>query len=106
MEKRKREIEERRRMVDAKRRKVKSIEDMLTTDGQPSETLPISKANETELHAPSFTADARSISVDPFAALEAQTHIDKKGKRKATNNSRDDADNFLAQLGRDLLSNK
>lgn len=98
MEKRKRELEERRKIVDAKRRKVKSGED---ASGQMAET-------NFESSVSTSPAVVTALS-DPFATLEAQTHSvskKRKGKGKAKADPRAAADNFLAQLEREMLDGK
>lgn len=80
MEKRKRDIEERRKALDAKRRKVK--------DGPPSEDpLPT---------PPAASAPSASSSVDPFAALEG------RGSTSTGPSTMSQADVFLAQLEKDM----
>jgi hypothetical protein len=88
MEKRKLELEERRRLVDAKRRKVK--------DGGVH--VPLSVGNQhSEPESPALKAD-------PLAMLEIQTESKKgKGKEKAKAKTLTDADAFLAQLEHDIL---
>jgi hypothetical protein len=96
MEKRKRDIEERRKILDAKRRKVKGGE---TTAGRGFEP---------------DTAEAVALEVQdtsgPFAAPERQVtdssdRPNRKGKQKGTNDSvpKTEADDFLAQLEREIL---
>jgi hypothetical protein len=80
MAKRKRDIEERRKALDAKRRKVKGV--------PPSEeTLPVPSV------APLPSA---ASSVDPFAALEVQTST------PGTSSTMSQADEFLKQLEKDM----
>jgi hypothetical protein len=98
MEKRKREIEERRKLIDAKRRKI-------TGDvGEPSMSSSKPGPSTSESHLSPVAP------VDPFAALEATATTSKsKTKPKArpvqappTN----EADAFLAQLGRDFTGSR
>jgi hypothetical protein len=81
MEKRKRDIEERRKALDAKRRKVKQ--------GPPGESTP-----------PAAPTPPVSSSLDPFAALEAQTATSKSSPAMSQ------ADAFLAQLEKDIVRNR
>jgi hypothetical protein len=110
MEKRKRELEERRRMVDSKRRKVKASGGK--EGGQSTASLPKFKAGDSKSEAAVsiFEAVPALASTDPFAALEDQAHsADKKskrkgkGKEKVVNDPRHVADDFLAQLEREML---
>jgi len=93
MEKRKRELEERRKLLDAKRRKVVTDTPGNGEDGpptSPSTTKPVTFVS----HSP-----------DPFAALEATSIAlpHSKGKAKAPAS---EADFFLAQLEKDFLASK
>jgi hypothetical protein len=110
MEKRKRELEDRRRMVDAKRRKVKLVG--AEEEGQSTSSVPTFKAGHEDLEAPGPMFETvptpTAASSDPFAALETQaTSADKKGKGKrkerAANDPQHAADDFLAQLEREML---
>ncbi|KAG2140111.1 hypothetical protein DEU56DRAFT_798683 [Suillus clintonianus] len=96
MEKRKRDIEERRKILDAKRRKVKGDETPADRgfEPEPLETV---------------TLETRGGS-GPFAALERQAtdasdRPKRKGKQKGTNDPapKTEADDFLAQLEREIL---
>ncbi|TDL25507.1 hypothetical protein BD410DRAFT_595768 [Rickenella mellea] len=95
MEKRKRELEERRKLLDAKRRKVntKVNSDVASTDG-PS-----------KMQAGSVSEGSR----DPFATLEDQVgHAaartsQSKGKNPTSTATLSAADDFLAQLERDIV---
>ncbi|KAG1771011.1 hypothetical protein EDD22DRAFT_14005 [Suillus occidentalis] len=95
MEKRKRDIEERRRILDAKRRKVKGDE---TPAGRGSEP-DTSEAATLEVQDISglFAAPKRQIA-------DASDRPDRKGKQKRTNDSvpKTEADEFLAQLEREI----
>jgi len=76
-------LEERRKMLDAKRRKL--------TAGQSSAT-------------PTLTESPRSAaSSDPFATLDVASQNQRKPKVPSTET---DADIFLAQLEQDFLSGK
>ena len=108
MEKRKRELEDRRKMVDAKRRKVKSVG--AEEEGQSTASVPTFKASHEDLQAPApmFETESTAASLDPFAALETQANlVDKKGKgkrnEKVANDPQHAADHFLAQLEREML---
>jgi hypothetical protein len=96
MEKRKRDIEERRKILDAKRRKVKGDEAPAVGGLEPD-------TSETA------TLEAQDTS-GPFVALERQAtnasdRPNRKGKQKGTNDSvpKTEADDFLAQLEREIL---
>ncbi|EIN03747.1 hypothetical protein PUNSTDRAFT_109149 [Punctularia strigosozonata HHB-11173 SS5] len=90
MEKRKRELEERRRLLDAKRRKVKS------GPAVGDEPVMASMPSESSTQQPVALAQAQ---IDPFAALEAQVSSTQPRPVSA-------ADDFLAQLERDVLGGK
>ncbi|KAG0705651.1 hypothetical protein DFH29DRAFT_1029763 [Suillus ampliporus] len=98
MEKRKRDLEERRKVLDAKRRKVKDDETPASQAPDP----------ETQQTSEAVTLEARDTS-SPFAALERQaTASDRpkaKGKQKRIKDSghKTEADDFLAQLEREIL---
>jgi hypothetical protein len=85
MDKRKRDIEERRKALDAKRRKIK--EGPTTKDDSSAPPA-----------APALSASA-SIP-DPFAALEAQMATSRAPP--ASGNDMSQADAFLAQLEKDM----
>ncbi|KAJ3734285.1 hypothetical protein DFJ43DRAFT_1137554 [Lentinula guzmanii] len=93
-EKRKREIEERRKILEAKRKKAKT-----TTEG----SQPGSDSTSTSC----ITANAKQSHIaDPFASLESATFSmpsPNHGKSKAISS---DADAFLAQLGNEMLDKK
>lgn len=100
-EKRKRELEERRRLVDAKRRKKTYGGDDKETVVSASQPVAVFAQGASESETSVFTAVA---SADPFAALEAQSKKDHKGKAKATAPAANsEADAFLAQLEHDIL---
>ena len=105
MEKRKRELEDRRRLVDAKRRKVKPAG--AEEKDRSMTTFEAAGQGEFKALVPIFEAVAStSASLDPFAALETQTNsVDKQGKGKAriVNDSQHAADDFLAQLEKEML---
>jgi hypothetical protein len=99
MEKRKRDIEERRKILDAKRRKVKGDE------------TPAVRGLGSDTSEPA-TLEAQDTS-GPFAALERQAtntsdRPNRKGKQKGTNDSvpKTEADDFLAQLEREILGGR
>jgi N-acetylmuramoyl-L-alanine amidase len=87
LEKRKRELEERRKLVEAKRRKIKGNSDV-TTPAEPSVA-----AHSAQSHTIAIQLKDPSIG-DPFAEVEAQS------------TSRDIADDFLAQLEKEMLNSK
>ncbi|KAJ3744373.1 hypothetical protein DFH05DRAFT_1398235 [Lentinula detonsa] len=93
-EKRKREIEERRKILEAKRKKAKT-----TTEGP--------KPGSDSTSTASITANAKQSPIaDPFASLESATFSTpspNNGKSKAISS---DADEFLAQLGNEMLDKK
>ncbi|KAG1750136.1 hypothetical protein EDB19DRAFT_90630 [Suillus lakei] len=99
MEKRKRDIEERRKILDAKRRKVKGDETPASRGFEPNTSEAV-------------TLEARDTS-GPFVALERQAtdasdRPKRKGKQKGTNDSgpKTEADDFLAQLEREILGGR
>jgi len=110
MEKRKRELEDRRRMVDAKRRKVKPVG--AEEESQSTASVPIFNAGHQDFKAPApmfeTVPPSTAVSLDPFAALETQAiSVDKKGKGKTKERVANDpqlaADDFLAQLEKEML---
>ena len=88
-EKRKREQEERRLLLQAKRQK-KGI--ATKTGSVPAPLLDVKPA-------------VPSTSADPFAALEAQAQA-ASSRSSTKQDSRTDADAFLAQLEQDVLSRR
>jgi hypothetical protein len=90
-EKRKRDIEERRRIVDAKRKKQKGGEGGPSTSGKIRNPEPIDSG------AP--------VASDPFAALEKSNNKIRGDVSKKTSAARD-ADMFLAQLEQEILGGK
>ncbi|CAA7267147.1 unnamed protein product [Cyclocybe aegerita] len=120
MEKRKREIEERRKLLDAKRRKLKKSDTPEASN--PPTSTPTTMATTTTASGeergkttssvsddPSATLDnaskAQHPNADPFAALESQTSKESKGKQKAQPAS-SEADSFLAQLEGEFLASR
>lgn len=101
MEKRKREIEERRKAVEAKRRKVKGAEQ---DESAVEDRTPNPKRQEYSVGSKPLPA---VLSLEPYAqhavdaALEVQ--ISRKGKEKAPFSTAQAADDFLAQLERDMV---
>ena len=96
MEKRKRELEERKKLIEAKKRKVQT-----------------SDSNAGEAKAVGDVAPPKPSANDPFAALEAaasqsKPSADEKGKgksrweQKAAKPTANAADDFLSQLEKDL----
>ncbi|KAJ3906699.1 hypothetical protein F5879DRAFT_797172 [Lentinula edodes] len=101
-EKRKREIEERRKMLDAKRKKVGTV----IEEPQPDTVSASTSGTTTSLKRNSQTPGLPQ-QVDPFSALESATFSKpppNKGKGKSS--SQHDADEFLAQLGNEMLNKK
>ncbi|KAJ3815564.1 hypothetical protein EV368DRAFT_81778 [Lentinula lateritia] len=101
-EKRKREIEERRKMLDAKRKKVGTV----IEEPQPATVSAPTFDTTTSLKRNSQTSGLPQ-QVDPFSALESATFSKpppNKGKGKSS--SQHDADEFLAQLGNEMLNKK
>ncbi|KIJ12824.1 hypothetical protein PAXINDRAFT_163838 [Paxillus involutus ATCC 200175] len=90
--KRKREIENRRALLEAKRRKVKTEEAMPATSSSTSTAPP-----------------ASLVSSDPFTMLEqvsaSDSHAPKPLDTRPTNHV-DDADSFLAQLEQDMFKKR
>lgn len=121
MEKRKRDIAERRQLLEAKRRKLKGTD----APAPPSEPISLSSSQHAGQEvAPRFTTPvvppegisskmssskqdrkASDISNDPFAALEVQGSSKGKGKNKATPVI-NEADSFLAQLEEEFLESR
>lgn len=100
MEKRKRELEERRKMLDAKRRKVTKGDtvlpkSMLTFEAQSGGVE--DHKHDVSLPNVSSSSPARRPA-DPFAVLE--TKVEENGGNTVSNA----ADDFLAQLEKDILS--
>ncbi|KAF9223858.1 hypothetical protein BS17DRAFT_817471 [Gyrodon lividus] len=91
--KRKREIADRRALLDAKRRKVKGEE-----------------ATETPNPANSTAPPASLVSSDPFAMLEraspSNSHISKTLDMRSTKVGHTDAESFLAQLGQEMFKER
>ncbi|KAJ3865288.1 hypothetical protein EV359DRAFT_39083 [Lentinula novae-zelandiae] len=101
-EKRKREIEERRKMLDAKRKKVGTVMEEPRPDTVSASTSGTTRSLKRNSQGPPFPQQ-----VDPFSALESATFSKpppNKGKGKS--NSQHDADEFLAQLGNEMLNKK
>lgn len=111
MEKRKRELEDRRKMLDAKRRKLKTggtVEDI----DPPTASFPSFEGGKEAVPIPTFEAvpssGSTSARLDPFAALEtkvesADKKVKKRHKGKSTKDPRHAADDFLAQLEKEML---
>lgn len=96
LEKRKRELEERKKMVDAKRKKT-----MGNVGSQPVANFAKSAAG----HVPEINHNSLSSAapVDPFALVEAATFSMPSLK---TTSSLHDADEFLAEMHNTLLPGK
>ena len=107
MEKRKRELEERRNMIEAKRKKLH--------DGGASRVNAnaASEAPSSSTHSGAHPMEAKksdvaqpAISSDPFAALESQTGSSSiKGKKKAVP-AKTETDTFLADLEQEFLGSR
>lgn len=98
LEKRKREIEERRALLEAKRRKTKAVPegDGNTVSGQPSS---------------SATPPVTFVTSDAFAALEKKavastSRTPELSETRSTKGAYSDADTFLAQLEQDMLKKR
>ncbi|THH09647.1 hypothetical protein EW146_g8630 [Bondarzewia mesenterica] len=96
-EKRKRELEERRKLLDAKRRKKMGKEEAVGSD------VPAA--------SPSSAVDDKSAAVsapsDPFAALESKVVEEKgKGKAKPHNVGASEVDALLADIEQDLVKGR
>lgn len=125
MEKRKRELEERRQMLEAKRRKTKPVSGDASVISAPS----TSTQEATSGPPPAGTATTKHTTVDPFSALEAQSKttlspIQKpvdpfailegaaqssgknKGKAKVANPAATETDSFLAGLEQEFLGSR
>ena len=104
MEKRKSELQERRSMIDAKRRKVKGDADKRSNPVSSAEPIPSSSKTQT---AADSIAGGPPASIDPFATLEAKTTLkQRKGKGKTISPPINEADAFLAQLEQDFLASR
>ena len=95
IEKRKRELKERRALIEAKRKRLKADDPTLLL---PSATEPAIKQEQ-----PIIVTSAAAA--DPFAALEGQVAPPKTEKGKVKGKLTE-ADTFLAQLERDLLASR
>jgi len=123
MEKRKHEIEERRRLLESKRRKttIVGMSNNLVTPDQDGASLRSPAADQGASHAPVMSiaetpqqvqsgnakeSSAKSIK-DPFAALEAQATVSSVTKGKGqTSREANDADSFLASLEKEFLASR
>ena len=109
MEKRKRELEERRNMIEAKRKKRKlhngaasSVNPNTTPDAPPLSTH--SGAQPMEVKKSDVAHP--TVSSDPFAAFESQALSSSiKGKKKAVP-ATSEADTFLADLEQEFLGSR
>ncbi len=118
MVKRKREIEERRKLLEAKRKKVKVDETMSKHESSPpvQAGAPAHKSSQETLLAPVDSPSAQEprnltqiqqndeVPADPFATLEARAAPSGKSKKKPTATS--EADAFLSQLEHEFLASK
>ena len=98
LEKRKREIEERRALLEAKRKKTKVI-----PEGD--------KDGVTGQSSSSVTPPVTFVASDPFVALEKKavvptSHIPETPETRTTKNGHSDADAFLAQLEQEILKKR
>jgi len=129
MEKRKREIDERRQMLEAKRKKIRGSGPPDISTATSNDVLSHPRAEETSPAgsklAPTIVQDSFSspeaqsgkrqlgenaptrVYFDPFSQLEKQSHVSKKtsGKTKA-GPAPNEADSFLAQLEEEFLASK
>ncbi|KAG1779149.1 hypothetical protein EV702DRAFT_124115 [Suillus placidus] len=99
MEKRKRDIEERRKILDAKRRKVKGDETPVDRGFEPDTSGAVMlKAQDT----------SGSFAVPERQATDASDRPKRKGKQKGNNVSvpKTEADDFLAQIEREILGGR
>jgi len=103
LEKRKRELEERRRMIDAKRRKVKGHG--VGEEDQFATSTPIFEAGEEKFEAAvqNFEAGPAWTSAPALEALAHSVIKKGKGKQKVASDPQHAADDFLAQLEREML---
>lgn len=93
LEKRKREIEERRKLLDAKRRRKMGGNDEGKGESDPPSTTPQSGPSYTVAIQPSHpSSDGRSSALQPLPS--------------ASDKTKDLADEFLAKLERDMLNQK
>jgi hypothetical protein len=132
MEKRKREIDERRQMLEAKRKKIRGADpgpaaistatsnDLLSDSRAKGETSPSGSKIAPTITQDSFlSSEAQSskpqpskntptmVSFDPFSQLEKHTNFSTKtsGKMKA-GPAPNEADSFLAQLEEEFLASR
>ena len=110
MEKRKRELEERRNMIEAKRKKLKlhdSATSRVNTNAAseaPSLSIP---SGVQPMEVKESDALQPAMSNDPFAALESQTLSSSvKGKKKAVPAITTETDTFLAGLEQEFLGSR
>jgi len=108
MEKRKRELEERKKLIEAKRKKARVADEGSIPSVQPPVTLAKSSESIPNHHTGvaehSEKKSTAAVSDDPFAVLEGQTKSgrEKKGKDNATS----EAESFLSQLAQEFLATK
>lgn len=124
MEKRKRELEERRKLLESKRRKIRpdrestptsatnsnialpndlGPQDLATKDSKPLKPSPLESQS---IPQPS-TSTIVNKTVDPFAALEAQTvPSTRQNQKKGPAVPENEADCFLAQLESEFLGSR
>ncbi|KAH0832948.1 hypothetical protein J3R83DRAFT_11920 [Lanmaoa asiatica] len=96
LEKRKREIEQRRALLEAKRRKTKVVPEGDGVTGQASSSV---------------TPPVTSVANDPFAALEKRADMSTSrtpevSETRSTKGGYSEADAFLAQLEQDMLKKR
>ena len=109
MEKRKRELEERRKMIDAKRKKPKLEDDAASRiKAVTASELPSVFAHSDSQLTKVMESDTAQLTMsnDPFAALESQSlSSGVKGKKKAVP-VKTEADAFLADLEQEFLESR
>ena len=109
MEKRKRELEERRNMVEAKRKKLKLHGDAVSrVDTNTASEAPSSSTHSgiQPMEIKGSDAPKPTMPSDPFAALESQTLSSSvKGKKKPVP-ATTEVDTFLADLEQEFLESR
>ena len=111
MEKRKRELEERRNMIEAKRKKLRPHDGAESrVNANIASEAPSLSTHSISLHMEVKMSDVTqpTISSDPFAALESQTPSSSiKEKKKAVSaTATTEADTFLADLEQEFLESR
>jgi len=110
MEKRKRELEERRKLIEAKHKKPRVAAPGDETTAPPAVPSPSSKKELLPILSERPAAMGNSsaaVAQDPFALLEAQAadpRRKKKNKDNPTHNTPNETDTFLSELEQEFLA--